>query len=112
MKYFYGILTILGILLPYSQFIPWLYENGFNLTQLINEVSQSNISSFAWLDVIVAAIVLIGFILYDGKKKGMKHLYLPIIGTLTVGVSFGLPLFLFLREIHIEKKKTNKKKDI
>ncbi|KYG25591.1 DUF2834 domain-containing protein [Alkalihalobacillus trypoxylicola] len=105
MKYFYGILTILGFLLPYSQFIPWLYENGFNVTQLINEVSQSNISSFAWLDVIVAAIVLIGFILYDGKKKGMKHLYFPIIGTLTVGVSFGLPLFLFLREIHSEKKK-------
>nr|WP_202222042.1 DUF2834 domain-containing protein [Okeania sp. KiyG1] len=30
----------------------------------------------------------------------------PILGTLTIGVSFGLPLFLFLREIQKESLQT------
>lgn len=105
MKYFYGTLSLLGIILPYSQFIPWVYENGFSIIQLFNEASQSHIGAFAWMDVVVSGIVLIGFILYEGKKGEMKYLWFPVIGTITVGVSLGLPLFLLLREIHNEEKR-------
>jgi hypothetical protein len=48
---------------------------------------------------------LIGFILYEGKRIGIKHKWVPIIETLTVGVSFGLPFFLLLREIQMDKMK-------
>ncbi|MGO4528549.1 DUF2834 domain-containing protein [Paenibacillus sp. 2TAF8] len=105
MKYFFGLLSILGIIIPYMEFIPWISENGFNLMILLNEATENRISAFAWLDIIIAAIVLIGFILYEGKRIGVKHKWIPIIGTLTVGVSFGLPLFLLLREIQMEKMK-------
>jgi len=106
LKYFYGVLSIFGIILPYSQFIPWISEKGFNLAILLNEASQTRIGAFAWLDVIISAVVLIGFILFEGKRNGIKYLWVPIIGTLTVGVSFGLPLFLLLREIQLEKIKS------
>lgn len=56
------------------------------------------------MDVLVSAIVLIGFILFEGNRKGMSLLWLQIVGTLVVGVSLGLPLFLFLRERHLEKQ--------
>lgn len=105
MKYFYGVLSILGIVLPYSQFIPWLYENGLNIPLFLQEAGHSRIGAFAWMDVVVSVIVLIGFILYEGSKKGIRGLWFPIVGTLTVGVSFGLPLFLFIREIHLERQK-------
>ncbi|RKN60384.1 DUF2834 domain-containing protein [Paenibacillus ginsengarvi] len=104
MKYFYGILAVLGVVLPYSQFLPWIIQNGLDMSQLVEEITQTRIGSFAWMDVLVSAIVLIGFILFEGKRKGMRSLWLPIIGTLVAGVSLGLPLFLLLREIHIEKK--------
>lgn len=87
------------------ELIPWMGENGFNLTILLNEARQNRISAFAWLDVIISAVVLIGFILYEGKRMGIKHIWISIIGTLTVGVSFGLPLFLLLREIQMDKMK-------
>ncbi|MDR6726883.1 hypothetical protein J2W91_005408 [Paenibacillus amylolyticus] len=105
MKYFYGVLTLLGIILPYMEFIPWISEHGFNMTLLLNEATQNRISAFAWLDVIISVVVLIGFMLYEGKRIGIKHKWIPIIGTLTVGVSFGLPLFLLLREIRMDKLK-------
>lgn len=34
----------------------------------------------------------------------MQRLWMPVAGTLVVGVSLGLPLFLLLREIHIEEQ--------
>ncbi|MCQ6557279.1 DUF2834 domain-containing protein [Paenibacillus mendelii] len=104
MKYFYGILVVLGVVLPYSQFLPWIIQNGLDPSQLIGEITQTRIGSFAWMDVLVSAIVLIGFILFEGKRSGMRFLWLPIVGTLVVGVSLGFPLFLLLREIHMERK--------
>jgi len=102
LKFFYGALSVLGTILPYSQLLPWLYHYGFSLTQFFNEVSQSRMGAFAWWDVIVSIVVLIGFIVYEGKQKGMRRLWIPITATVTVGVSLGLPLFLLLRQTHIE----------
>jgi hypothetical protein len=33
----------------------------------------------------------------------MRRLWLPLAGTCLVGVSFGLPLFLYLRQIHFDR---------
>ena len=35
----------------------------------------------------------------------MKRLWAPVGGTLLVGVSFGLPLFLLMREPYLEQHK-------
>ncbi|KZE74955.1 hypothetical protein AV654_28860 [Paenibacillus elgii] len=105
LKFVYGILALLGTILPYSQFIPWVSEHGPNLSLLIREAGQTRIGAFAWLDVAVSAAVLIAFIVYEGGRQGMKWLWVPIVGTVTVGVSLGLPLFLLQREIHLEKKR-------
>ncbi|GAK09161.1 DUF2834 domain-containing protein [Geomicrobium sp. JCM 19038] len=107
MKYFYGVLAVLGTILPYSQLLPWLYSYGFSMSQFFAEMSQSRMGAFAWWDVIISIIVVIGFIIYEGKRKGMKHLWVPIIASFTVGVSLALPLFLLLRQIHIEKQEKN-----
>lgn len=98
MKYFYGILCILGTVLPYWQFLPWLAAHGLDVPLMIQEAAQMRISAFAWLDVLVSAIVLLGFIVYEGRRLTMKTVWLPILGTVAVGVSLGLPLFLLMRE--------------
>lgn len=107
MKLFYGFLCFLGIALPYGVFLPWVMENGLNPVLLVVQAFETSISSFAWLDVIISAIVTIGFILFEGKRLVMNRLWIPVLGTLTVGVSFGLPLFLFMREVYLEKKLRN-----
>ncbi|MHA7965022.1 DUF2834 domain-containing protein [Paenibacillus sp. CAU 1782] len=103
MKYFYGVLSFLGLVLPYSQFIPWVVQNGLDLPLLFEDIAGTRIGAFAWMDVLVAAIALIGFILFEGTRKKMKNVWLPIAGTLLVGPSLGLPLFLLLRQLHVEK---------
>ncbi|WP_238654380.1 DUF2834 domain-containing protein [Paenibacillus piscarius] len=103
MKYFYGVLSLLGLVLPYSQFIPWVVRNGLDVPLLFEAITTNRIGAFAWMDVLVTAIVLIGFIVVEGTRKRMKYLWLPVAGTLLVGPSLGLPLFLFPRQLHLEK---------
>jgi hypothetical protein len=103
MKKIYFFLAILGFILPLWQFGLWLFEFGIDVPLMLNKVIEDNLSLFAWLDVIISAIVLIIFIVYEGRKQLMRRLWIPIVGTLCVGVSFGLPLFLFLREQHFEQ---------
>jgi len=100
MKTFYAICCVPGALLPYGAFLPWLLEHGMNLPLLVQEAASTRVGAFAWLDVLVAALVLLGFIVAEGRHLGMRHLWLPVAGTCLVGVSFGLPLFLWLRERH------------
>jgi len=102
MKIFYGVFCIAGVILPYWQFLPWVFENGLNISLFVQEAMQFRIGAFAWLDVLVSAIVLIGFVFAEGSRLKMHTIWWPILGTGLVGVSLGLPLFLLLREYHLE----------
>ena len=103
-KHVYLFLCLLGTVLPYSQFILWITENGPDLPLLIEQITSSRIAAFGWLDVAVSAIVLFVFIFTSGVESRVAKLWLPAAGTLIVGVSLGLPLFLYLVEITEERR--------
>jgi uncharacterized protein DUF2834 len=102
-RHFYLVCCVLGLLLPYSQFVLWLLEHGLNVTLFFRELFANRISTFFAMDVIISAIVLIWFIQSEGKRLRVPLLWLPTIGTLIVGVSFGFPLFLFLRQMILDR---------
>ena len=89
----YLLFAIAGAALPLSQFLPWIAEHGLDLPLFFSELFANRISSFFGLDVIVSAVVLITWILHSKTRHG----WIAITGTLLVGVSFGLPLHLYLR---------------
>ena len=98
MRLLYISLAVIGAAVPYSQFLPWLSKHGLNVSLFIQELSSTNIGAFFGLDVVICAIALICFIRHEGAKRGMRMLWLPIAATCLIGVSCGLPLFLYLRE--------------
>lgn len=102
LRYLYLVFAVLGLILPYSQFIPWIAEHhALNMSIFLRDLFANRISAFFAMDVIVSAVVLISFIQSEGKRLQMRLLWLPTLGTLLVGVSFGLPLFLYLRQRQI-----------
>lgn len=103
-KHVYLILCILGFALPYSQFIPWVVANGLQLKYFVQQLFANRIGGFFGLDVLVSAIVLFRFVSYEGRRLRMRWLWVPILSTLLVGVSLGLPLFLYLRELALERQ--------
>ena len=98
MRWLYLLLAVIGAVLPYSQFIPWLAAHGLNLRLLFEELFAGHVSAFFGLDVIVSALVLLIFIFREGTQRKMRMLWLPVAATCLIGVSCGLPLFLYLRE--------------
>jgi hypothetical protein len=102
-RHLYLICCVLGLVLPCSQFVPWLLEHGLNVALFVRELFANRISAFFAIDVIVSAIVLIWFIQIEGKRLRLRFLWLPMVGTLLVGVSFGFPLFLFLRQVTLDR---------
>ena len=103
MKQIYAVLTVLGFALPLSQFGPWFLENGLDIGLFFSDLFANGVSGFFAFDVIVSAIVTIVFVVVEGARSGTENLYVPIAGTCLVGVSFGLPLFLLLRESALHK---------
>jgi hypothetical protein len=103
-RHLYLILCLLGIVLPYSQFVPWFLEQGLNFELFFRELFANRISAFLAMDVIVSVIVLICFIQSEGNRLSVRFLWLPTIGTLIVGVSFGFPAFLFLRQAMLDRR--------
>jgi hypothetical protein len=98
MRTLYLTLAVVGAVLPYSQFLPWLMKHGLNVPMLFTELFATNVGAFFGLDVIISAIALIAFIRREGSRRNMRKLWLPITATCLIGVSCGLPLFLYLRE--------------
>lgn len=107
-RYLYLAFALIGLALPYSQLVPWITEHhALNMPLFFRDLFANRISAFFALDVIVSAIVLISFIQIEGKRLGMRLLWLPTVGALLVGVSFGLPLFLYLRQGQLDRIPTH-----
>jgi hypothetical protein len=103
-KAIYLSLCILGAALPYWQLIPFLREHGVNLRLFVDELFATRIGAFFGMDVIVSSVVLWVLVFVEGRRANMKHLWAPIAANFAVGVSLGLPLFLYLREVRIERR--------
>lgn len=97
----YALLALLGTVLPLSQFLPWFFEHGLNAPLFIEELFSTRIGGFFGWDVIISGLVMLVLIFTEGRRLGMRYLWLPALGGVTVGVSLGLPLFLLMRERHL-----------
>jgi Terpene cyclase DEP1 len=104
MRQLYLLLAVIGTVVPYSEFLPWLGEHGLNIRLLLTELFSTRAGAFFGLDVLISAIVLIAFIRREGAQRKMQSLWLPTAATCLIGVSCGLPLFLYLRERQTERK--------
>jgi Terpene cyclase DEP1 len=98
LKTMYLVLCVLGLALPYWQFLPWLAAHGLDWRLFLHELSANRISSFFVMDVLVSAVTLFVFIGSEQKRLGGGGWWIPRVCVLLVGVSLGLPLFLYMRE--------------
>lgn len=101
-KTLYLILCVVGAALPYSQFIPFLMENGLDLPLILRQLFANRISSSFALDVIVSSVVFWVFVVVEGRRARVRPLWAPIAANVVIGLSLGLPLFLYMRERRLE----------
>jgi len=102
-KHFYLLSCILGAAIPYWPFLRWLGENGLRPSLFVQQMFANHISTFFVLDVVISALVLLRFSASEGARLHLKNRWLILLSVLLVGVSLGLPLFLYFRERQLEQ---------
>ncbi|MEO1001433.1 MAG: DUF2834 domain-containing protein [Pseudomonadota bacterium] len=94
----YLALAILGTVWPMSYFLPWLIAHDFNLALMMTEAWHVNDATTGLVyDLTVAAITLTVFIVAESVARRDYLGLVAIPATFFIGVSCGLPLYLFLR---------------
>ena len=98
LRHVYLGLCVLGVVVPYSQFIPWLMQHGLDMHLFMSELFATRIGAFFAFDVVVSALAFFLFVFTERTAVRVRHVWLPVVATLVVGVSLGLPLFLYMRQ--------------
>jgi hypothetical protein len=69
LRHLYVLFAVLGLVLPYSQFIAWIIEHhALDVSIFLRDLFANRISAFFAMDVLVSAIVLISFVQSEGKR--------------------------------------------
>src|SRR5687768_7001185 len=102
-RHIYLCLCFLGLLVPNSLFFPWLMEHGPDPQRFVQDMFANGVSAFFGVDVVLPAIALGAFILVESARIRLSRGWLPIVATFLVGVSLGLPLFLYRRQVHLDR---------
>jgi hypothetical protein len=103
-KHVYLFLCIVGLVVPYIAFAPFVHMHGANVKLIMEQLFATPISSSFGLDVFVSILVLWTAVAIEGRRVRMRWWWAPILGSIVGGVALGLPLFLYIRERSLEER--------
>ena len=90
-------LAVLGTVWPMSYFLAWFAEHGWSLAGMIDAWHVNDATSGLVYDLTVAAIALTVWIFAEAWARRDWLSMIAVPATFMIGVSCGLPLYLFLR---------------
>jgi hypothetical protein len=93
----YLALAIWGAIHPMYYFVQWFGEQGFSLGQMVEAWHANAATSGLVWDLTIAAIALTVWIVAEVSVRRDWLALVAIPATFFIGVSSGLPLYLFLR---------------
>lgn len=94
----YAALAVAGAIMPYAIFLPWLAEHGVNSRLFVSQLFLTGPATIFAADVLFAAAVFILFAIAEGRRLGIRHVWIPVLAVFTIGLCCALPLFLAMRE--------------
>ena len=90
-------LAVWGTIHPMSYFIAWFNENSWSLGEMVKAWHVNNATSGLVWDLTIAAVALTIWIVAETWVRKNWIALVAIPATFGIGVSCGLPLYLFLR---------------
>jgi hypothetical protein len=97
MRIVYLLLAIAGAIIPWIYFGRWLWANNFDLGLMLEVWNATDAGTGLVYDLTWAWLVLVLWVLVESiPRRDWRSLW-AIPAGVAVGVSFALPLYLFLR---------------
>jgi hypothetical protein len=103
-KHLYFIFAVIGFVGPYYFLISFLTAHGVDGKAFGQQLFGTKISTFFAVDLLVSSVVFLRYLRQEATRYSIGYVWLYVVALLTVGLSFALPLFLYVRESHLEAK--------
>ena len=97
MRNVFLILAVIGTILPYIYFIRWFEEFGYDLGAMVDAWNVNDASTGLVYDLTVAFAALVIWIIWETAQNRRWLNLIAVPASLCIGVSGGLPLYLYLR---------------
>ncbi|MGG7645145.1 DUF2834 domain-containing protein [Rhodovulum sp. YNF3179] len=97
LRMIYLALAVVGAVVPMYFFMSWFFENGFDLGAMMRAWNVNDAARGLVWDLTIAAVALTVWIIAESWVRRDWLSLVAIPATFCIGVSCGLPLFLFLR---------------
>ncbi|AHC16378.1 DUF2834 domain-containing protein [Salinispira pacifica] len=104
------VISIIGIAAPYSQMPAMLADGEYSLIEHFAAVYATPETAFFGWDLAVTGIAFLAFMLVEIRRNRIPFWWISLLGTFMVGISFGLPFFLFLRSRAADSAVENRNK--
>ena len=72
---------------------------------LVDQLVGNGVSTFMLIDLLAVAFVALVFMVAEGRRLGMRFLWVYVLLTFLVAISVSLPLFLIVRQVHLAKER-------
>ena len=97
MRWVWLALAVWGAVHPMYWFVTWFLAEGWSLSAMVDAWHVNAAGSGLVWDLTIAAVTLTVWILSEVAVRRNWEALLAIPATFCIGVSCGLPLYLFLR---------------
>ncbi len=101
-KWLYLVMTIPGLLVPWCYLAGFLQSGAASVPLFFHSIFVNEVTSAVAADLLLSALLFFIFVCVEGRRLAMARLWLYPLLTLAIGLSFGLPLFLYFRERALE----------
>lgn len=96
-KRVYLLLTILGTILPYYYFFQAIGVENLPWQAFFTSITINSVLKGYGFDLAISSVVFWIWAYNDAQTNKIKYWWLAIVLNLTVGLSAGLPFYLYLR---------------
>ena len=72
---------------------------------LLDDVVANGAATFSLIDLLAVAVIALVFIIAEGRRLGVRFLWVYVVLTFAVAISVSLPLFLIARQVHLAKER-------
>jgi hypothetical protein len=100
---FYGFGCVLGALSTWYFNLRFIEAHGgvFALSPFLSEAFANDAAGSLGADILVAGLIGVPFMIFEGRRLGMRHLWLYPVLTGTIAFAAAFPLFLLMRELRL-----------
>jgi hypothetical protein len=80
----------------------WHVASGGRVSDFLTDAVATPAGVFVVVDLVAVAVSALVFMVAEGRRLGMRHLWLYVALTFTIAISVAFPLFLVMRSRRLQ----------